>query len=65
MTEKRTEVKTIRVRAICNCGGEFKPTGMCLTSYPPQYPHKCDNCGKVKTFEKSYPTVEYVEVEND
>lgn len=40
-------------------GGEFLPTGMMLASNPPQYPHKCNNCGKEQTFYKRYPFIDY------
>ena len=51
MAEKRTEVRTIMVRLMCDkCGeGEMKPTGVALMSHPPQYPHKCDKCGAETT----------------
>ena len=65
MTEKRTEVRTIMVRLMCDkCGeGEMKPTGVCLTSNPPQYPHKCNKCGAEVTVRgKTYPRAEYEEV---
>ena len=65
MAEKKTEVRTIMVRLMCDkCeGGEMKPTGLCLTSIPPQYPHKCDKCGaEVTVHRHTYPRTEYEEV---
>lgn len=64
MREIETEVKTYRIRLMCDeCdGGEMKPTGICLTSIPPQYPHKCDKCGHEETVRgKTYPTIEHRE----
>ena len=34
----------------CLCGGVFKPTGIVLTSCPPQIQHQCDKCSKIKAF---------------
>lgn len=65
MIKKEVEVKAVKVSAFCECGGEFKRanTGGMLATYPPQYPHICDKCGKQETFYVSYPTIEYREVE--
>lgn len=32
------------------CGGEFRYTGEVLTSIPPQFPYKCNNCGQKLIF---------------
>lgn len=56
--EERQEVKTYRIRYKCpNCEtGYLIPTGRVLTSYPAQYPHKCDaGCGHTQTFRVKYP----------
>lgn len=57
--EKKIKVVPFEVHQYCECGGEFIPTGLVLTSYPPQYPHACNKCDKRETFKKSYPTIEY------
>ena len=65
MAEKRPEVRIFTVRLMCDkCGeGEMKPTGICFTSSPPQYPHKCNNCGAEVTVRgNTYPRTEYEEV---
>ena len=65
MKEKRTKARTYIVRLMCEkCdGGEMKPTGICLTSSPPQYPHRCDKCGHEETVRgKTYPCIEHEEV---
>lgn len=31
---------------ICECGGHFIFENIVLTSLPPQYPYRCDHCGK-------------------
>ena len=30
----------------CKCGGEFEYENIVLTSIPPQYPYRCNKCGK-------------------
>ena len=42
---KKKYIKRMYIEvAICDkCGAELRPTGMCLTSYPAQYPYKCSN----------------------
>jgi len=58
--ETNIVIKTVLVRMMCKCGGEMKPTGICLTSYPPQYPHVCNKCGTNATYNVSYPEIRYV-----
>jgi hypothetical protein len=58
--EEIKEVQTFQVDYRCpKCNnGYLRPSGTVLTSYPPQYPHKCNNplCDYVETFrDKSYP----------
>jgi hypothetical protein len=65
MIKVRKEVKTYMVRAMCECGGEYEHQGLVLTSWPAQYPHECNRCGKMETFLSQYPKFEYKEVEND
>jgi hypothetical protein len=45
---------------ICN-KGFLRPTGTVLTTYPAQYPHKCNNllCDYMETFYKTYPFTMY------
>lgn len=55
MGEIRKEVRTYRVDYACDvCGEIMEYGGICLTSYPPQYPHGCKN-GHNKTFPRIYP----------
>lgn len=63
MKKVKKEVKTNIIKAMCECGGEYKPTGIVLTTYPEQYPHDCSKCGKREVFYEQYPKFEYVEVE--
>lgn len=56
MREVRSETKVIIVKAMCECGGEFKRT----EEEPKrirrlEHIHKCDKCGKVAAFSKLYP----------
>ncbi len=63
--EERKEVKTIRVNFKCpKCEKGFLiPTGTCLTSNPPVYPHKCNSCEYGENFSGvCYPYTEYVDL---
>ncbi len=62
MKELKKLVRTYVVHATCECGGEFKPTNVVLTTYPPKYPHVCNKCGKGEVFDTTYPRNEYEEV---
>ena len=44
---KKKKIKAIYIKeGICDvCGGYMISTGACLTSYPAQYPYKCEKCG--------------------
>lgn len=48
-------VRLERVVMQCDCGGEMCPTGLVLTSMPPQYPHECGQCHKRETYTSRYP----------
>lgn len=63
---KETEVKTIEVHQYCDkCGEELTFTGEVLLSYPEKYVHKCNKCGNTEWFPKSYPCIEYKEVQKN
>ena len=65
--ETRKEVKQVQVDYQCpKCKkGYLRPTGMALTTYPPQFPHKCNNCDYMETFrDKQYPYIDYEEIDN-
>jgi len=56
--EVTNEVKTVVVRMMCDtlgCKGEMKPTGVCLTTYPAQWPHACTVCKVGRTYRIVYP----------
>ena len=63
-------VQTMQVHMMCQCGGEFKPTGMGSGSYTSalnptcecKYQHKCDKCGAVQDFDRCYPYIKYEEI---
>jgi hypothetical protein len=68
MEEKKT-VKTVRIAYKCpKCEtGYLRHTGRVLTTYPPQFPHSCDNpnCDYGETFsDKVYPHIEYEPIED-
>ena len=64
MVEKRIELKTYRVIAACECGGQFEYAGTTYPTYPMRYSHRCTKCGKEKTFLIKYPYLDYQEKEN-
>lgn len=49
---KKKKIKAIYIKeGICDvCGGHMISTGVCLTSYPAQYPYKCEKCGHPETY---------------
>lgn len=57
MAETKLPVQTVQVDYTCDeCGkGQMRFGGVTLTSYPPQYPHRCSECGAKKTFNVIYP----------
>ncbi len=61
--EKRTEVKTVKVELICescNKGTMESCDGSVLMSNPPQYPHRCTECGAERHITGiTYPYMEY------
>lgn len=68
MAEVTKQIKVIGVDYVCDkCGiGKMRPTGVCLDSYPPKYPHVCDNCGYEDWFiDVTYPTTRYEEINNE
>ena len=67
MPEIRSEVKEVLIDYLCpKCNiGHLRPTGTVLTSCPPQFPHKCNNCDYMETFTvKQYPYIDYEEIDN-
>jgi|APSaa5957512493_1039668.scaffolds.fasta_scaffold00751_3 hypothetical protein len=64
MPIKTLPAKTYVNKYICDeCGqGEMvRHNDIVLTSYPPQFPHKCTNCDEIKNFFEVYPqtTIKY------
>jgi predicted SprT family Zn-dependent metalloprotease len=57
--EQFQEVRSYKVSYICECKGEVLPTREMLMSNPPQFPHKCNKCGKEYVFDKKYPYIAY------
>lgn len=58
MSEVR-EVKVKQVDEKCPVcqNGWMRPTGIVLTSNPPQFPHKCQKCGYEQIYSVRYPYV--------
>lgn len=61
MPEARQAMVPVQIDYVCDrCGqGRMRPTGMTLTSNPPQYPHACTACDARGTFLVIYPTVRF------
>lgn len=46
ITSKPVKIRYIKHTLKCpKCGADMEPENIVLTSSPPQYPHKCPNCG--------------------
>lgn len=54
-----SEIRWYEERMFCECEGEMKPTGTCLTCLPPLYPHQCDICNQIENFKVTYPNLTY------
>ena len=57
-TEEKYKVQTYEIDYKCDvCGkGRYRPTGIVLTSFPIQYPHRCNFCGaEMNVREHTYP----------
>jgi len=56
MTEIRIPVTTIQVDKACTCTtGRMRYNGLALLTDPPQFPHKCNSCGKEENYLNVYP----------
>lgn len=64
MIEKCERIETIKARAICECGGEFKYNnenaltdifGSFFKSTDCKFLHKCSKCEKEELFDIMYP----------
>lgn len=60
MIEKRITAQAYKVVAGCECGGELKSTGVMKTSFPAQFAHVCNTCGKAEYLLGAYPRMEFV-----
>lgn len=65
MSERTYAVRAVGVEYTCDeCqAGVMEPTGVVLASYPPQWPHQCDNCGATKNLWQKYPTIRWERVQ--
>lgn len=61
MGERTYEARTVGVDYICDaCNtGVMEQTGVMLMTDPPQWPHKCNNCGTATNLWQKYPTVRW------
>lgn len=65
MFTKRVPINYFLVSAYCGneyCHGNLIFGGMALMSDPPQYPHRCEYCGKTQNLNDVYPRTEHEEI---
>lgn len=70
-SEVAKPVQTLLVHMMCQCGGEFRDTGIgsgsaataLNTMWECKHQHKCDKCGDVQDFDRIYPYIKYEEVD--
>jgi len=71
MEFKNEKVTAFKRYALCECGGKLvrnadeNHLSTILTTSPPQYPHKCEKCGKVVNLIYISPDIVYKDVEDD
>ena len=59
-----TKVLTVHMKCDeCKEGYMVMDGDIVLTTYPAQYPHKCNKCGHRKTFNRMYPFHKYIQTE--
>jgi hypothetical protein len=63
MGEVKRIVITRKVRFFCDGCFNEPSVGSVLTSHPPIYVHWCSYCKKEYRFNKSYPYIEYEEID--
>jgi hypothetical protein len=58
------KLEIILVDEQCNVceTGYMRPRQQMLLSSPPKYPHKCNICGHIETYNKIYPYKDYQEI---
>ena len=58
---REEEMIPVMERMYCpKCGTEMEFTGIVLTSYPAQYPHRCPKCDyRYTTYGEAYPIMKY------
>ena len=61
MGRKQTPLRPIQIDYHCDeCEhGLMRPVGHMLMTDPPQFEHKCTECGYLMVFNERYPTVRY------
>lgn len=61
------ELRVLQIDHICDrCDdGQYRPTGVAYASFPPQYLHKCNNCGDKRSFGETFPVIRYAEAGTD
>lgn len=65
MKEKEVEVKTYKIRAYCECGGEYTYAGISYPTYPEQHVHHCSKCNNKEKSFNCYPYIKHLEINHD
>ncbi len=60
-TLEETPLQPVRVRAVCECGGEVVFAGITSAAIPEKSLHKCRSCGNKYAIEGIYPRTIYRE----
>lgn len=59
---RKDKVVSEKIKAICDCGGEFVANYICEKTG--KHYHECNKCGKVAWLDKVYPLTSYEESYN-
>lgn len=54
---RQTQVNQVDEKCPVCGNGWMRPTGIVLTTEPPQFPHKCSACGYDQTYSVKYPYI--------
>jgi len=47
MKKRKVNWAKFETYPVCDCGGEYKSTGIIFTTMPAYYQYKCNKCGKL------------------
>ena len=65
--KEKVPVRSYNVKMRCGCGGQYRRdlilTSTTHLSFPPEFEHKCDKCGRTKFFPLEYPRIVHEEIQ--